>query len=155
MSADNRVLGAIDLDGSLWGQVVAHGVERPVVLFAHEGKNLTADPSWQNFWSNTAHATKIELQLHNSTEGSFTDFPLLAETIGGGKIPTGLQSLIGQVPGSVVDEVLNGYIGHFFQFCLNHASMPVLKNDSKVSAYVEVLKEVVKRRCRANCAEDL
>jgi dienelactone hydrolase len=155
MSSDRRVVGAVNLDGSLWGQVVSHGVECPVLLFAHQGKSLATDPSWKKMWRNTAHTTKVELQLHNSTEGSFTDFPLLAETIGGGHIPDGLQGLIGQLLGTTVDEILNGYMGHFFQYCLNHASMPVLGNDNAISPHVAVLKEVVNGRCTMHCAGEL
>ena len=155
MSLDQRVVGSINLDGSLWGQVVSHGVECPVLLFAHQGKSLTTDPSWQKFWRNTGHTTKVELQLHNSTEGSFTDFPLLAETLGGGRIPDGLQGLIGQLPGTMVDKILDGYMGHFFQYSLSQASMPVLRSDSTISPYVAVLEEVVNGRCTTPCAGDL
>jgi dienelactone hydrolase len=155
MASDQRIVGAINLDGSLWGQVVSHGVQCPVLLFAHQGKNLTTDPSWQKFWRNTDHTTKVELQLHNSTEGSFTDFPLLAETIGGGRIPDGLQRLIGQLPGTTVDEILNDYMSHFFKFVLGQESMPVDGNTGANSPQVTVLKEVKKGRCAMHSAGDL
>ena len=155
MSSDWRVVGAINLDGSLWGQVISDGVQCPVLLFAHQGKSLTTDPSWKKMWLNTAHTTKVELQLYNSTEGSFTDFPLLAETIGGGRIPDGLQGLIGQLPGTTVNEILNGCMGRFFQFSLNYASMPVMANNGTISPHVAVLEEVVDGRCATHCAGDL
>ena len=50
MSLDQRIVGATNVDGSLWGPVVSHGVQCPVLLFAHQDKNLTTDPSWQEFW---------------------------------------------------------------------------------------------------------
>jgi pimeloyl-ACP methyl ester carboxylesterase len=155
MASDRRIVGAINLDGSLWGQVVSHGVQCPVLFFAHQGKNLTTDPSWQKFWKNTVHTTKVELQLHNSTEGSLTDFPLLAETIGGGRIPDGLKELIGQLSGTMVDKILNGYMSHFFKFAFNQESNPVLGNSSVDSSHVTVLEEVVKGRCAAHSAGDL
>lgn len=155
MSLDQRIVGAINLDGSLWGQVISQGVQCPALFFAHQGKNLTTDPSWQEFWKNTVHATKVELQLHNSTEGSFTDFPLLAETIGGGRIPDGLQELIGQIPGTTVDEVLNSHMGHFFKFALDKELMPALGNSSINSSLVTVLEEVTKGNCATHCARDL
>ena len=101
------------------------------------------------------HTTKVELQLHNSTEGSFTDFPLLAETIGGGRIPDGLQGLIGELPGTMVDEILDGYVSQFFKFALDQESMPVLGNSSMNSSQVTVLQQVVKGNCATHFARDL
>ena len=155
MSLDQRIVGAVNLDGSLWGQVVSHGLQCPVLFFAHQGKNLTTDPSWQETWKNTLDTTKVELQLHHSTEGSFTDFPLLAETIANGRIPHGLQGLIGQVPGTTVDEILNGYMSQFFQFALNQASMPLPRKSSMNSSQVTVLEDVVKGNCAGYSARDL
>ena len=155
MSLDHRIVGAVNLAGSLWGQVVSHGVQCPVLLFAYQGKNLTTDPSWQEFWRNTVHTTKVELQLHNSTEGSFTDFPLLAETIGGGHIPDGLEGLIGQLPGTTVDEVLDGYMNHFFKFVLGQAPTPVEGSSGMNSSLVTVLEEVIRGKCAMHSAGDL
>lgn len=147
MATDQRIGGAINLAGSLWGPVVSHGVQCPVLFFAFQGKNLNSDPSWQQTWESTDNTTKVELQLHNSTEGSFTDFPLLAETIGGGSIPDGLQSLIGELPGTIVDKVLNDFMGRFFQFSLDQVSTPVLKDGGTISSHVAVLEQITKGSC--------
>lgn len=83
----------MNLDGSLFGPVTSQGVNCPIMFFAHVGKNLTTDTSWEQFWRHTMHTTKVELELEGSAKGNFTDFPSLAETIG--------------VPGQVAEKLVD------------------------------------------------
>ncbi len=146
--ADRRVIGAVNLDGSLWGSVVSEGVNCPLMLFAHQGKNLTTDASWQETWQQTKSTTKVELELEESTEGTFTDFPLLVETLGvSGKLADQLAKLIGRIQGTQVDKILNVFLGQFFEYAQGLVSSPVPNNNAATSSKVNVLEEVRRGIC--------
>ena len=156
MHADPRVMGAVDLDGSLWGSVTSEGLGCPLMLFAHQGKNLTTDASWQQTWKHTQETTKVELELEESTEGTFTDFPLLAETLGVSDELSGeLAKLIGKLPGTQVDNILNRYLGQFFEYALGHVFSPTPGSKGKMSSRVNVLEEVKSGNCASPFAVEL
>ena len=148
MLADRRIVGAVDLDGSLWGSVTSEGVDCPFMLFAHQGKNLITDASWQQTWQHAKLTTKVELELEESTEGTFTDFPLLAETLGVSDELSGkLAKLIGNLPGTQVDKILNVYLGHFFEYARGLVSSPIPNGKGEKSSKVKLLESVQRRTC--------
>ena len=67
MLVDGRLVGGVDLDGTLWGEVVKKGLSknRPFILFGHEGKNQSTDSSWEETWGRLK-GWKRELELLGS-----------------------------------------------------------------------------------------
>jgi pimeloyl-ACP methyl ester carboxylesterase len=67
MLVDDRLVGGVDLDGTLFGEVVTKGLgkHRPFVLFGHEGKNQTTDSTWEEIWGRLK-GWKRELELLGS-----------------------------------------------------------------------------------------
>ncbi|PWY81586.1 PAF acetylhydrolase family protein [Aspergillus sclerotioniger CBS 115572] len=77
---DNRFVGGINLDGSLWGSVVDKGLSSPFLLFANADHNETTDPSWGTFLANS-QGWKLHLQLAQSKHYTFSDFPVLVDAL--------------------------------------------------------------------------
>lgn len=71
MLFDSRLVGGVDLDGTFFGDVVEKGLERPFLIFAHDGKNLTNGPSWEALWPRLI-AWKRELMLAQSAHYTFS-----------------------------------------------------------------------------------
>ncbi|GKZ30700.1 hypothetical protein AbraIFM66950_009994 [Aspergillus brasiliensis] len=80
MLVDNRFVGGINLDGSLWGSVVTEGLSSPFLLFSHANHTAATDPSWGTFWSNL-RGWRLELQLAQSKHYTFSDFPVLVDSL--------------------------------------------------------------------------
>ncbi|PYI10674.1 PAF acetylhydrolase family protein [Aspergillus sclerotiicarbonarius CBS 121057] len=77
---DNRFVGGINLDGSLWGSVVDKGLSTPFLLFANANHTQATDPSWGTFWSHL-RGWKLQLRLAQSKHYSFSDFPVLVDSL--------------------------------------------------------------------------
>lgn len=117
MLVDNRILGGINLDGSFFGDVVNKGLDRPFMIFAHEGKNLTTDQSWADLWSHL-RGSKIEVAVKGSAHGAYTDFPLLLDVLGfRDQLPADAATgLIGTISGARMLEILSISTAAFFRF---------------------------------------
>ncbi|KXG49097.1 uncharacterized protein PGRI_029670 [Penicillium griseofulvum] len=78
---DNRFVGGINLDGQLWGSVVDKGLSTPFLLFGNANHTSATDSSWATF-SSHLRGWKLELQLAQSKHYTFSDFPVLVDTLG-------------------------------------------------------------------------
>lgn len=117
MLEDNTFLGGINLDGTFFGDVVQKGLDRPFMIFAHEGKNLTTDQSWADLWSHL-RGSKIEVGVNGTAHGSYADFPLLVDVLGlRALLPADMAGeLVGTVLGSQMLEILSTSAASFFRF---------------------------------------
>jgi pimeloyl-ACP methyl ester carboxylesterase len=77
---DNRFVGGINLDGTLWGSVVNKGLSSPFLLFAHANHTQTTESSWATFWLNL-RGWKLQLQLAQSKHYTFSDYPVLVDAL--------------------------------------------------------------------------
>ena len=119
MLSDCRFVGGINLDGSLFGSVIEGGLDKPFVLFAHEGKNLTTDATWAAFWPNL-RGFRRELILNGSTHGTFTDLPEVADLIGlRAEFPQQVTELLGSMLGERASQIIATYVSSFFGFVLH------------------------------------
>jgi dienelactone hydrolase len=71
MHLDRRIVAGANLDGSMFGPVVKHGLQGPFLLFGHENKTQVTDPSWAEFWSNL-RGWKLELELARAQHYAFS-----------------------------------------------------------------------------------
>lgn len=131
MLSDHRFVGGINLDGTFFGSVVERGLDKPFVLFAHTGKNLTTDASWATLWPNL-RGFKRELILNGSTHGTFTDLPEIADLIGlREKFPQQVAELLGSTPGERASQIIATYVSSFFGFVLKGEKGELFDGPSK------------------------
>ncbi|PYH43096.1 PAF acetylhydrolase family protein [Aspergillus saccharolyticus JOP 1030-1] len=78
---DDRLVGGINLDGTLFGSVVDTGLSSPFLLFGNANHTQATDASWATFLSQT-RGWKLELQLAQSEHYTFSDFPVLVDSLG-------------------------------------------------------------------------
>jgi hypothetical protein len=88
-----RIVDGVNLGGVIFGPVLTNGMgtgEKSFLLWGNAGRNsLPGDtniPSWTQWWNITdaldEQDWRVELGLGNSTLGTMTDFPLLADISG-------------------------------------------------------------------------
>jgi len=114
MLYDARFIGGINLDGSFWGDIIQKGLDKPLLLFAHEGKNLTNDPTWEAIWPHL-NGWKRELVLAGSEHNTFTDLPDIVDVLGiGANLPPAAANMLGTIDGARAFEVITTYVEAFF-----------------------------------------
>jgi dienelactone hydrolase len=126
MLYDSRFIGGINLDGSFWGDVIQKGLDKPFLLFAHEGKNLTTDPTWEAIWP---HLTgwKRELMLAGSQHNTFTDLPDIVDVLDiGANLPPAATDMLGTIDGARAFAVITTYVEAFFDFVMKGKSSALL-----------------------------
>jgi dienelactone hydrolase len=127
---DSRILGAMNLDGSVFGPAVTTPTSKPVLLFGHEGKNRTTDPTWGELWLHL-NGWKLELELVGSAHYSFSDLPLIVDVLGGvGKLPTEAAGLIGKMSGERILETLGAYVTAFLNMTFGRKENALLEEES-------------------------
>lgn len=96
---DPRVIGGLNLDGQIFGNVLENGFkEKPFVLVATtRGQNSSdlALPGWDEFYK-VVDARKMELAIKDTQHNAFLDVPLLLTAL---EIPTGIRPRLEQAFG--------------------------------------------------------
>jgi pimeloyl-ACP methyl ester carboxylesterase len=131
MLSDSRFIGGINLDGTFFGSVVAKGLNKPFMIFAHEGKNLTTDPTWAALWPKLKEFRR-EFILNGSTHGTFTDLAELADLIGlRAEFPQQVAELLGSTLGERASQIIATYVSSFFDLVLKGKKSELLDQPSK------------------------
>lgn len=119
MLFDSRLVGGANLDGTFFGDVVEEGLDRSFLIFAHDGKSLTNDSSWEALWPRLT-AWKREVMLAQSAHYTFSDLPDVVDILGfGGMLPTEAEEMLGSIDGSRAFEIVTKYVQSFFDMVLN------------------------------------
>lgn len=114
MLYDSRFVGGVNLDGSFYGDVVDQGLDRPFLIFAHEGKNRSTDPSWDAIWPKL-RGWKRELELKGSAHGTFLDLTYVLNVLGlAGALPSEVEELLGSIDGTRAFGIVTTYVRTFF-----------------------------------------
>ena len=129
MMNDSRIVVGANLDGTFFGSVIENGVCDPLLLFGHEGKNQSTDPTWGEIWLHLGHG-RLELMLNGAQHGTFTDFPLLLEVLGMTNELPGVADLIGTLSGPRALEVITAHVVAFFHSVLERRESPLLEGPS-------------------------
>jgi pimeloyl-ACP methyl ester carboxylesterase len=137
MLFDKRFVGGVNLDGSMFGDVVKKGLKRPFMLFAHAGKNITTDPTWEAIWPKLT-GWKQELMLAESAHYTFSDLLGVLKVLGfGGMLPSEAEEILGSIDGGRGLEVITAYVTAFFDFVMKGKNAGILKRPS--TAFPEVI----------------
>jgi dienelactone hydrolase len=127
MLRDSRFIAGINLDGSFWGDVIHEGLDKPFLMFAHEGKT---DPTWEAIWPKLK-SWKRELMLVGSAHNTFTDLPDVVDVLGiGGSLPPEATDLLGTIDGARAFEVITTYVEAFFEFVMKGKSSALFDKPS-------------------------
>lgn len=137
MLKDRRIQGGINLDGTFLGPVVSEGIDKPFMIFAHQGKNQSTDPSWATIWPRLK-SSKIQTSILGTTHASFQDFPILIDIL---KLraqlpPEEVAEVVGSIMGERIIKILTTYTHSFFQFVLGKPPSPLLEHS--VAQFPEV-----------------
>lgn len=137
MLQDKRLVGGVNLDGTFFGDVIQKGLDRPFLIFSHEGKNRSTDPSWGAIWPKL-RGWKRELMMNGSAHGTFTDLPDVLDVLGlRGGLSREVEELLGSIDGARALEIVTFYVRTFFDFVLKGKRNKLLDRVSKDYPEVE------------------
>jgi dienelactone hydrolase len=147
---DSRLTAAVNLDGTFFGSVTSCGAKSPLLIVAHDGKNLTTDPSWTSTWDATRKTTKAAVDVPNTAHGSYTDYPLIVDALGvPAEARAPLVDLIGGISGALVREAVSSAVDNFFDYSQCREKSPLPELDGKILGGMHLLGKSEKaRRCR-------
>jgi hypothetical protein len=136
MHLDRRIVVGANLDGSMFGSVVQHGLRGPFLLFGHENKTQTTDPTWAEFWSNL-RGWRLELELAKAQHYTFSDLPFLLKLLGlpVQKVPA-IQTMVGTLDGLKAFEIVHRTVVAFLGSGLPQA--PPSSLQEVISQYSEI-----------------
>ena len=118
MLFDPRLQGGINLDGTFFGSVVSSGLRSPFLIFGHEGKNTSTDPSWEAIWPKLT-GWKRELMLNGAQHYAFSDLINIIDVLGlTESLPAEVTQLLGSIKGPRALAVVAEYVGQFFDMVL-------------------------------------
>jgi pimeloyl-ACP methyl ester carboxylesterase len=115
MLTEPRLVGGVNLDGTFFGSVLETGLQRPFLLFGHEGKNQSTDASWASMW-NGLRGWRKELELTGSTHATFTDLPVLVDVLGFRAVVQGVDTVVGVIAGERARTVISVFVAAFAGF---------------------------------------
>ena len=146
MLNDSRIAGGLAMDGALFGPVVQKGLDRPFMLMAETNRTRTDDSnaddpynSWFDIWPNL-RGWKLDITLANSLHYTFSDFPIVLETLGIVPNATTADNLhVTDLNGSRALEIVTTYVAAFLDMVLKCKPSPLLQGP--VAAFPEVTFE--------------
>lgn len=134
------ISGGINLDGAIFGPGLSQPTHRPLLLFGREGKNQSTDPSWAATWPHLL-GSKLELSLLGSQHGTFSDLPILADTLGlRAMMPGAINAVLGSINGTRALEVITAYVQAFFDFTLGRSDPDILTHPLPIYPEIEVVE---------------
>lgn len=123
---DPRVIGGLNLDGTVYGPVNSQGFSgKPFLLVAHGDKNVV--PSWSEFYSNIG-ADKMELAVVDTQHESYMDVPLLLTQYQvSPDEQKNLVQFVGTLAARKIEKAVNEVVVGLLELLFNNDTKP-LKN---------------------------
>ncbi|WP_425528114.1 alpha/beta hydrolase family protein [Yinghuangia seranimata] len=120
MYADPRFKAGVNLDGAVFGPVVAGGLDRPhLLLESAEHEAMKYDETWQQFWPNLRGWRRMYV-LEKSRHVSLTDVEVLMPQIAAalGQPPESTEPMLGTIRPDRAVAALRAYVMAFFDLHL-------------------------------------
>lgn len=145
LEVEDRILGGLDMDGSLVGPGVfgsPNGTSKPFMLMGHAGHNLTSDDpfpisSWATVWPELT-GWKRDIMIAGTGHYDFSDYPILFEKLDitpmNQTVLTNL--LLGSMKGERALKIVTSYVAAFLDFVILGKSSELL--DRPVNEFPEV-----------------
>jgi hypothetical protein len=132
MLAEPRIRAGLDLDGTVFGAVVAKGLGRPFMLIVGDHGGLTPD---QGQFFRRLRSTRYALSLRGARHYSFTDLPLFA-----GALPGLDQAFdIGTIDPLRAHATIGDYVATFFDSTLRNRHATLLDGPSPAHPEITIL----------------
>ena len=136
---DSRIIGGANLDGSFFGPILHRSLDRPFLIFGHEGKNQSTDASWKAVWQRL-RGWKLELMVHGAQHATFSDLPLLTKVLGLDKVlPPEAELLLGTLDGARALKIISAYLVAFLDFVHSGKASPLLQGPDEKYPEVSVI----------------
>ena len=112
MLADRRIRAGVNLDGTLFGPVLDHGLDRPFLQFGSElADGDEPDETWTALWERL-RGPRLELQITGAAHLSFTDLHTLVQQSG---LPADeLAEQFGTIDAARSIDIQRAYLRAFF-----------------------------------------
>ncbi len=123
MRLDNRFKAGINMDGTLWTDVVNTGLNQPFMLMNGDN-SYNSDPRMETFYKNL-NGDKYHLVIKDADHQNFSDKSLLISQYG---FPDYLFNEIGIIDPNISNEIINAYTLAFFNKYLKNVDAPLLGN---------------------------
>ncbi|OAP60397.1 hypothetical protein AYL99_05399 [Fonsecaea erecta] len=125
-----RLISGLNMDGSVYGPAMNRTDRNPFTIFAAQQHNQSSDATWAAFW-HELKGLKLQLQVNGTQHGTFSDYPILAKSIGiNSTVIPQIVDLIGTIDGVRMMNILRRYIGGFFQETLESQKVRLLEGPS-------------------------
>ncbi|KAJ4329291.1 hypothetical protein N0V84_000186 [Fusarium piperis] len=139
---DDRVLGGLDLDGKLYGNVSETGLDRPLFVVGADSTEEAA--SYFKGIMGKVDAAKTFLTVNGTKHMSFVDLPLVLSLLN--FAPPGLEAAIGTIEGKKMASITDDILGAVTSFLFKGKTQPLCQLEDKVEEVVVVVRDL-KRAC--------
>lgn len=142
MYADPRFKAGVNLDGAVFGPVVAHGLDRPhLLLEAADHEAMRYDETWQEFWPQLRGWRRMYV-LEDSRHVSYTDIEALMPQIAAalGQPPESTEPMLGTIRPERAVAAVRAHLTAFFD--LHFRGRPTRLFDGTSRAYPEMRFEL-------------
>jgi pimeloyl-ACP methyl ester carboxylesterase len=130
MLIDPAIVAGLNLDGSMFGDVLTAGLDRSFMLMGHENKTQETDPSWKAIWPQLK-GWKKEFEVRGAAHYSFSDLPLITTVLGlQDKLPAEVAQVLGTVEGHHMTNIIASYVTSFLDMALKSGSGDLLNGGS-------------------------
>jgi hypothetical protein len=145
LEADPRILGALDMDGGLFGPGLQHGTSKPFMLMGsgihpRDPAGDATQQTWAAVWP-AVTGWKRDVRIADTLHYDFSDYPILFESLGlrpSAKVATE-NLLVGSLGGKRTLTIVSSYVTAFLDFVIYGKCSALL--DGPVSAFPEVIFE--------------
>lgn len=129
MILDSRVIGGVNLDGSLYAPATVKGTSKPFLQFGEVGHTHFTDPTINETWP-LLTGWHEELSFNGTRHSTFGDIAYLIHVLGLGH--SGNESMdVGTVDGGRAMEVEQLVITDFFKFLFTGKESKLLRCDNE------------------------
>lgn len=142
MFADRRFTAGANLDGAVFGPVVAGGLDRPQLLLeAADHEAMTYDDTWQQFWPHLRGWRRMYV-LEKSRHLSYTDIQILMPQIAAhlGQPPGSTEPMLGTIRPDRAVAATRAFVTAFFDLHLRGRATRLF--DGTSGAYPEMRFEL-------------
>lgn len=141
MLTDKRILGGIDVSGSLFGPVNNLGLDSPFLGVGY-ALSIEEDPTWFAFYEKL-RGPKMTLGVNETTHFSYLDliFLLTAKKIPEDQMP-GYEAVLGTIDGVLMEEILRTIIKGWAEFLFKNSTETLCGVDENFFDVVVVAEDL-------------
>jgi pimeloyl-ACP methyl ester carboxylesterase len=139
MLQDPTISAGLNIDGSMFGDVLIKGLDRPFVLMGHENKTQETDPSWKTVWPKLT-GWKKEFEVLGAAHYSFSDLPLITAVLGiQAELPAEVGEVLGSVEGHRMTKIIATYTTAFLDMVFKSGGEGPMHDDNAEFPEVKVV----------------